>query len=272
MKFVTLSILIFFSAFIGCSLAHDVSEQVDELNERLREATASLEAMLARVEEQGWDKLLRRALASTQDNRVLDSEVTEIERYLFGEIQDLDEDPTSEQEEQDAIAEIEDLLQQDVTTQGWGHSISHAFHSVTHAVKKVAKKICDVSALDQEVKAVDQLLEAREQLQLASIQEMEDGIDNVDLGEDELADIMTFLDQADDQDWVELQQATDEDEGGDSAMGKLQALMDLSGKKAAQAEEVKLNREEVNEGATLAETLLNRLITKKLLKMLQERA
>lgn len=219
--------------------AHDISEQVDELDERLREATASLEAMLDRVEEQGWDKLLRRALVSTQENRMLDDDVAEIERLLFGEVQ---EDPVIEQEERDEIAEIEDLLQQDVTTQGWGSSISHAFHSVTHAVKKVAKKICDVTALDQEVSALDQLLDAREQLQQASIQESGVAVENFNLGEDELADIMSFLDQAEEQDWVELQRAEGQGTERDSAMGRLQALMNLAEQKA-RIEEANADRE-----------------------------
>ncbi len=264
MKFILSSILLL-SVSIGWIQAHDVSEQVDELNERLREATASLEAMLDHVEEQGWDKLLRKALASTQEDRYLDSEVAEIERMLFGEVQ---EDMTTEQEQQDEIAKIEDLLRQDVTTQGWGSSISHAFHKVTNTVKKVAKKICDVTALEQEVKAVDQLLDAREQLQLASIQETGTGVDNVNLSEDELADIMSFLDQAEEQDWVELQKAEREK---NSALGRLEALMDLANQRA-RVEHAQGGRKVTKEEGTVTENLIYRIMAKKLLKMLQDKA
>ncbi len=267
MKFILSSILLL-SVSIGWIQALDVSEQVDELNESLREATASLEAMLDRVEEQGWDKLIRKALTSTQVDRYLDSEVVEIERTLFGE-GDVQEDMTTEQEDNE-VAKIENLLRQDVTTQGWSRSISRVVRRVASTVKNVVKNICDVTALEQEVKTVDQLLDAREQL--ASMQETEVGVDKVNLGEDELADIMSFLDQAKEQDWVELQKAERDDEN--SALGRLEALMDLANQRARVklAQLAQGGREVTKEEALAAENLIYRHMAKKLLKMLQDKA
>ncbi len=253
--------------------AHDVSQQVDELNERLTEATASLEALLNQVEEQGWDKLLRRALVSTQEDRSLDNELAEIEKLLFGEVK---EDTATEQEEQDEIAEIEDLLGRDANTQGWGSSISHAFHKVVHTVKKVAKKICDTTALDQEVAVADKLLDAREQLQTqANIQEVEMTNENLDLGEDELAEIASFLDQTEEQEWSQVEV------DNDPAVERLQALLELVKiDQQAKADNKQAKTDEIlgtgREGEELSHkevvnAFIYRLMTKKLMKILQDK-
>ncbi len=263
MKLVILTVLLLLC--VQSLKAHDVSQQVDQLNERLREATANLEAMLNQVEEQGWDKLLRRALASTQEDRSLDSELAQIERLLFGEVK---EDAATEQQEQDEISEIEDLLRQDANTQGWGSSISHAFHKVTNTVKKVAKKICETTALDQEVAAADTLLDAREQLQTqATIQDVKMTNENLDLGEDELAEIASFLDQTEE---VQV-----EDSG--PAVERLQALMDLAQQAKADTKQAKTDeRGRERAGAEeLSDKKVNafiyQLMAKRLMKILQDK-